>query len=147
MVNKTMDKNNSPLARARSADVPEESEAELAELPGEDEAADLALSPVEAASDGVADEVALESAGTYGRPLTRTSGGLTVPGWANANPITRYFFECYIELRKTTWPATNEAWTMTLIVIAMSIGVAILLGAADYGFNNLVTWVLSISGK
>jgi preprotein translocase SecE subunit len=137
-----MDKHNSPLARARSADVPEESDAELAGASGEAEAQDLALSPVDAASD----DAALTDAGTFTRSVTRTSGGLSVPAWASSNPITRYFYECYIELRKTTWPANNEAWTMTMIVIGMSIGVAILLGAADFAFNHLVSWVLSLSG-
>jgi preprotein translocase subunit SecE len=36
---------------------------------------------------------------------------------------------------------------MTMIVIGMSIGVALLLGAADFGFNYVVHWVLTLSGK
>ena len=134
---------NGPFARARSADLPEESDADLAAESDEVEAQDLALSPVDAERD----ELSLADSGYGARPITRSSASLSVPAWANANPITRYFYECFIELRKTTWPANNEAWTMTLIVIGMSIGVAILLGAADYGFNFLVHWVLTLSGK
>jgi preprotein translocase SecE subunit len=143
VVNKTMDKNDGPSARARSADLPEASEADLAAESDEVEAQDLALSPVDAERD----ELSLADGGYGARPITRSSASLSVPAWANANPITRYFYECFIELRKTTWPANNETWTMTLIVIGMSIGVAILLGAADYGFNFLVHWVLTLSGK
>jgi preprotein translocase SecE subunit len=138
-----MDKNDGPSARARSADLPEASEADLAAESDEVEAQDLALSPVDAERD----EFSLADGGYGARPITRSSASLSVPAWANANPITRYFYECFIELRKTTWPANNETWTMTLIVIGMSIGVAVLLGAADYGFNFLVHWVLTLSGK
>lgn len=144
MVNKTMDKNNSPLARTRSAEQSEETDADLAaesiEDAGEVEAQDLALSPVDAEST----DLTLTEAEIGSRAVARPSGGLTVPGWANSNPITRYFYECYIELRKTTWPANNEAWTMTWIVIGMSIGMAILLGAVDYGLNYVVNWVLTL---
>jgi preprotein translocase SecE subunit len=143
-----MDKNNRPLPGALSAGESEESEADLgdAELTpesGEVEAQDLALSPVDAEST----DLTVTEAAVASGAVTRSAAGLTVPAWANANPITRYFYECYIELRKTTWPANNEAWTMTWIVIGMSIGVAILLGAADYGFNYVVNWVLTLSGK
>jgi preprotein translocase SecE subunit len=135
-----MDKNNSPLARTRSAEQPEESAADLAAEPSEVEAQDLALSPVDAESA----DLALAEADAASRAVGRPSTGLTVPGWANSNPITRYFYECYIELRKTTWPANHEAWMMTWIVIGMSIGMAILLGAADFGLNHLVDWILTL---
>jgi preprotein translocase SecE subunit len=143
-----MDKNNRPLAGALSAGKSEETDAErddadLSAQSSEVEAQDLALSPVDAGSA----DLALSEAAVASGAVSRSAAGLTVPEWANSNPITRYLYECYIELRKTTWPASNEAWTMTWIVIGMSIGVAILLGAADFGLNYLVNWVLSLAGK
>jgi preprotein translocase SecE subunit len=135
-----MDKNNSPLARAGSADELAETDVDLAEESDEVGAQELALSPVDAEST----DLSVDDSGIASRTIARPSTGLTVPAWANSNPITRYFYECYIELRKTTWPSNNEAWTMTWIVIGMSIGVAILLGAADYALNYLITWVLNL---
>ena len=141
-----MDKNNRPLAGALSEDQPEESDADIGDATAdsaEADAQDLALSPGYAESTDQSLSVAAVASGA----VTRSAASLTVPAWANANPITRYFYECYIELRKTTWPTNSEAWTMTWIVIGMSIGVAILLGAADYGFNYVVNWVLTVAGK
>jgi preprotein translocase SecE subunit len=59
------------------------------------------------------------------------------------NPVTRYLAEVYIELRKVTWPDWHDAWNMALVVIGMSLTVAVILGAADFGLTHLVTWVIS----
>lgn len=39
------------------------------------------------------------------------------------------------EMRKVTWPTKKQTTTYTILVIAMSIGVAIFFGALDYVFN------------
>ncbi len=67
----------------------------------------------------------------------------TVPAWTLGNPITRFIAESYIELRKVTWPTWNEAWNWTLVVIAMSALIALILAAADIGLTHLLTWVVS----
>lgn len=92
-------------------------------------------------------DVALTSADEllYTRPGTRVSArNLAVPGWANSNPLTRFMAESYIELRKVTWPTRDEAWNMTLVVIAMSAVVAILLGIADFGLQHVLVWVVNL---
>lgn len=63
-----------------------------------------------------------------------------------ANPLTRFIVEAYLELRKVTWPRPDEAWNMTLIVIAMSAVVAVLLGAADLGLAKALTFLVSLGG-
>ncbi|HEU4783350.1 MAG TPA: preprotein translocase subunit SecE [Ktedonobacterales bacterium] len=80
---------------------------------------------------------------TTNRTALRT---YTVPSWTLGNPVTRFIAESYIELRKVTWPTWNEAWNWTLIVIAMSAVVALILAAADLGLARLLTWVVSLSG-
>jgi preprotein translocase SecE subunit len=79
---------------------------------------------------------------TANRTALRT---YTVPAWTLGNPITRFIAESYIELRKVTWPTWNEAWNWTLIVIAMSAVVALILAAADLGLARLLTWLVSLS--
>lgn len=48
--------------------------------------------------------------------------------------ITSYFKESVAELRKVTWPTKKETYNYTLLVIAISLGVAIFLGILDYIF-------------
>ncbi|HEX6122723.1 MAG TPA: preprotein translocase subunit SecE [Ktedonobacterales bacterium] len=77
------------------------------------------------------------------RPSAR---GLTVPEPLMRTPITRFFAESYIELRKVTWPTRNEAWNLTLLVIAMSALVAVILGVADVALTHLLTWIVGLGG-
>lgn len=69
----------------------------------------------------------------------------TVPGWTLRNPITRFMAESYIELRKVTWPTWGEAWNWTLVVVAMSAFVAIILALADLGLARALTWLVGLS--
>lgn len=81
-----------------------------------------------------------EITSTADRTALRT---YSVPAWTLGNPITRFIAESYIELRKVTWPTWGEAWNWTLIVIAMSAIIAIILAAADFGLTRLITWIIS----
>ena len=38
------------------------------------------------------------------------------------------------EFRRINWPALQETIRLTIVVIVLSLGVAIFLGAIDYGF-------------
>ena len=60
-----------------------------------------------------------------------------------ANPVTRRFAEAYLELLKVTWPTPREAWNMTLIVVAISAFVAMILGLADLGLQQALAWLIS----
>jgi preprotein translocase subunit SecE len=51
------------------------------------------------------------------------------------NPILRYFRETRAELRKVRWPSREEAWSLTKIVLAVTISMAIFLGLLDYLFS------------
>jgi preprotein translocase subunit SecE len=57
--------------------------------------------------------------------------------------LTNYIKSAIEEMRKVTWPTRNETKNYTLLVIAISLGIAAFLGALDYiftiGLNFLLT--------
>ena len=60
------------------------------------------------------------------------------------NRIVRFAREAYHELRyKVTWPTFQEARNMTLVVIALSVAVGLVLGVADLGLLKLFQLVTS----
>jgi preprotein translocase SecE subunit len=60
------------------------------------------------------------------------------------NRIVRFVREAYHELRyKVTWPTFQQARTMTIVVIALSTAVAIILGLADLGLTRLFLFISS----
>jgi len=61
-----------------------------------------------------------------------------MPSFITNNRITNYLRGSYQELRKVVWPTKKEAINHTLLVIGISLGVAIFLGALDF----LFTWLL-----
>ena len=50
------------------------------------------------------------------------------------NAITRYFRDTWAELKKVRWPSRQEAQNLTLIVLAVTVGMAIILGLMDLFF-------------
>jgi preprotein translocase subunit SecE len=68
------------------------------------------------------------------------------------NAITRYLRETWAELKKVRWPTRQEAQNLTLIVLAVTVGMAIILGLMDFFFawefkglidNNVVNLVIA----
>ena len=47
-----------------------------------------------------------------------------------------FFKEVYVELRKVNWLSRNEVLRYTLIVLAVTIIVAAVLGGLDYAFST-----------
>jgi preprotein translocase subunit SecE len=58
------------------------------------------------------------------------------------NAIARLFRETRSELRKVVWPTREEAIRLTLVVLAVSITIGILLGLSDILFSALYTLLL-----
>jgi len=52
--------------------------------------------------------------------------------------IINFLKEVRRELKKVTWPTRQETIKHTLAVIAISLGVALFLGAADFLFQFLI---------
>ena len=49
-----------------------------------------------------------------------------------------FFKEVYVELRKTNWLSRREVLRYTLIVLAVTIVVAAILGGLDFAFSSLL---------
>ena len=52
------------------------------------------------------------------------------------NAIFRYFRETWFELRKVSWPTRSEAINLTLIVVAVTMFLALILGILDWVFQT-----------
>ncbi len=52
--------------------------------------------------------------------------------------IKTFFAESRTELRHVNWPTRQEAIRLTSIVIGISLGLAVFLGAVDYLFTYLL---------
>ncbi|MFH0890701.1 MAG: preprotein translocase subunit SecE [Candidatus Liptonbacteria bacterium] len=49
--------------------------------------------------------------------------------------IKVFLMEARQEFKHVNWPTRAEAIRLTIIVICISLGLAVFLGAADYGFS------------
>lgn len=52
--------------------------------------------------------------------------------------ITKFFREAQQELRHVNWPTRQEALYLTFVVIGMTVGIALFLGAFDWLFSYLI---------
>ncbi len=50
----------------------------------------------------------------------------------------KFFGETVSELKKVVWPTRQEATRLSVMVIIVSVVVAVILGAFDFGFSALV---------
>ena len=57
-----------------------------------------------------------------------------------------FFQEAIAELRKVHWPTREQARNLTVLVIGVSLGVGLILGAMDYVFSKAFELVLRIGG-
>jgi preprotein translocase SecE subunit len=62
---------------------------------------------------------------------------------ARQNPIGQFIRESRIELRKVVWPTRQEATRLTLVVIAVSAGVGLILGGFDFAIAQLFSLVVA----
>ena len=60
-----------------------------------------------------------------------------------ASKIKDYFHGAYSELRKVTWPTKKQVINYSVVVVAMSLGIAIFFGVLDYIFNIGLSALLS----
>ena len=58
------------------------------------------------------------------------------------NAIIRYFKETRAELRKVNWPTRRQTINLTLIVLAVTVFMAALLGTIDYLFAQLFSLII-----
>ncbi len=60
------------------------------------------------------------------------------------NRFQRWWRETVGELRKVTWPTPREAMRMTYIVLAVMIVTGLILGAFDYFFSRLISYLVTL---
>jgi preprotein translocase subunit SecE len=61
------------------------------------------------------------------------------------NFLVRYFKETRSELRKVNWPTRQEARTLTLVVLIVTVAMAVLLGVLDFVFNRLLNGIINLN--
>jgi len=59
------------------------------------------------------------------------------------NAIIRYLRETRAELRKVRWPTRQEAWSLTKIVLIVTVSMALLLSLLDYLFAQALKGIIS----
>lgn len=60
------------------------------------------------------------------------------------NFVVRYFAEVREEMKKVTWPTKKQVQNSTLIVIAISLGMAMFFGGLDYVLNILFEKLINL---
>jgi preprotein translocase subunit SecE len=58
------------------------------------------------------------------------------------NRIVRYFRETWYELKKVSWPTRREGLNLTLMVIAVTTFLSIVLGLMDYLFQTAFSLII-----
>ena len=56
--------------------------------------------------------------------------------------ITSYVRGSFEELTKVVWPTKNQAVKLTIIVLIFCLISALVLGALDFGLNELYSYIL-----
>ena len=54
-----------------------------------------------------------------------------------------YFVGSYTEMKKVTWPTREQTINYSILVIALSLGLAIFFAVLDYGFSTGITTLIS----
>ena len=62
-----------------------------------------------------------------------------------SNFFITYLKETRAELRKVNWPSQQEARTLTLVVMAVTIAMAVLLGVLDFVFDRLLNGIVNLN--
>jgi len=58
------------------------------------------------------------------------------------NTILNYFKDTRVEMKKVNWPTRRQTIRYTIVVIAVSLGVAAVLGAFDYVFAGILQLII-----
>ena len=61
------------------------------------------------------------------------------------NFLIAYFKETRAELRKVYWPSQQEARTLTMVVLAVTVGMAALLGILDFVFDRILNGIVNLN--
>jgi len=62
-----------------------------------------------------------------------------------SNFLINYFKETRAELRKVHWPSQQEARTLTLVVMGVTVAMAFFLGFLDFMFARLLNGIVNLN--
>jgi preprotein translocase subunit SecE len=71
-------------------------------------------------------------------------------GRRGGNPITLildFIRDVRSELRKVAWPTQRDTINLTVVVVALSIAVGLVLGGVDFLFQELFRWLIALTGS
>lgn len=60
------------------------------------------------------------------------------------NPVVKYFREAKIELEKVAWPTKKDTIMYSSLVIAISLGTALVIGVLDLGLTKGLELLITI---
>ena len=66
--------------------------------------------------------------------------------WSTDNPILTYLKATRAEVKKVNWPTRREALRLTMVVLAVTVFMALVLGALDYVFAQLISLIIRSIG-
>jgi preprotein translocase subunit SecE len=61
------------------------------------------------------------------------------------NFLVNYLKETRAELRKVHWPSRQEARTLTLVVMTVTVAMAAFLGILDFVFDRLMAGIINLN--
>ena len=67
-------------------------------------------------------------------------------GRRKENAIVRYFRQTWAELKKVRWPTRREAFNLTIVVLAVTVGMSAFLGVADRLADLLFSFLIGNVG-
>ncbi len=59
--------------------------------------------------------------------------------------LTNYFQDVRTEMKHVSWPTKHQALVFTALVVGVSVGVALLLGLADFVFSKALNMFISLT--
>ena len=81
-----------------------------------------------------------------GRPAAPLAGAAGRGGRRGGSPVN-FIRDVRSELRKVVWPTGRETFNLTVVVLAFSIAIGLLLGGVDYLFQEFFRLLLSVTGN
>jgi len=120
--------------------VEDDDEEEEEEVVEEDEEEVVEEKPARRSSARARKERDLVAVGPQDYSVSRPTGS-RIPNF----PGSQFIRSSYRELRLVTWPSRRDTWNWSVVVVAVCIAIAILLGATDLALSKFVTWWLSLA--
>ena len=59
------------------------------------------------------------------------------------NAVANYISETIAELKKVTWLSRRDLFYLSGLVLLVSVVVGVVLGVIDFGFSELIRWLIS----